>query len=274
VEPEFKHLDYVDYYDELENRKWSMFWDSLDMEASWKNIIRLFLIRFAFTMVQVHLKKHPDEIFQGKEIAYQLLNMQSETNMNGVQSFSTWEWWKGYNLRTHLYPLYLSIPGFILKKLDLDTNFLVINSIYFMHCLMWVIGDCYMYSFTRQLLGRREAIAALAFSLTSEYVNDYVLRTSANSVEGNMMFIVFYHYLNLQPKMFDRSLTILTIAVTISFTTRSSSIVGYIPLALLKILQDWKYFLPMLVAALTIALPFILINLWFDAILYGYWTVP
>jgi len=50
-----------------------MFWDTMDIEGSWKAFLRFFLIRFIFTMSQVHLKKHPDEIQQGKEIAYQIL---------------------------------------------------------------------------------------------------------------------------------------------------------------------------------------------------------
>jgi len=50
-----------------------MFWDSLDLEASWIPILKLFAIRFAMIMTQVHLKKHPDEIQQGKEITYKIL---------------------------------------------------------------------------------------------------------------------------------------------------------------------------------------------------------
>lgn len=146
---DFSHLTPQDFEDELENKKWAMFWDSMDIEASWLNVMKLFCVRLAFMMVHVHLKKHPDEIYQGKEIAYQILNMQSDSNPHGIQSMSTWEWWKGFNLRTHLYPLYLSLPGHVLKWLDLDTNFLVVNSIYVMHCIIWVIGDCYFYSFTR-----------------------------------------------------------------------------------------------------------------------------
>lgn len=70
-----------------------MFWDSLDIETSKVALLKLFIIRFAFIMAQVHLKKHPDEIQQGKEIAYKILNGQSITNPNGIQSMSTWEWW-------------------------------------------------------------------------------------------------------------------------------------------------------------------------------------
>lgn len=81
---EYSHLTYRDYKEELEQREFSMFWDSLDIVNSKKALIILFCIRLAFIMSQVHLKKHPDEIQQGKEIAYQILNGQSTDNMNGV----------------------------------------------------------------------------------------------------------------------------------------------------------------------------------------------
>ena len=63
--------------------------------------------------------------------------------MDGIQQLQTWEWWKGFNLRTFIYPLWLSLPGFVLKSLALDTNFAIVNSIYFMHNIIWVIGDYY-----------------------------------------------------------------------------------------------------------------------------------
>jgi hypothetical protein len=105
-------------------------------------------------------------------------------------------------------------------------------------------------------------------------VNDYVLRTSANSVEGNLMFVVFYYYLNIKPKIFDKNLSLLTLAITLSFTIRSSSIVGYIPLALIAIFQDFNFFVPILVAGLTITIPVVMVNLMSDAHFYGYFTVP
>lgn len=269
-----KHLKLQDFEDELEHREFAMFWDSLDMESSWVPILKMLAIRMAVTLSQVHLKKHADEIYQGKEIAYKILYEQSDANINGIQSFSTWEWWKGYNLRTFLYPLWLSLPGHILKMLNLDTNFLIINSIYLMHCILWVVGDYYCFLFVRQLLGKREAIAAVVFSITSEHVNNFVLRTSANGVEGNLMFVVFYYYLNMKPKIFDKNLMLLTLAITFSFVIRSSSIVGYIPLALISIMQDFDFFVPIIVAGLTITVPTVLLNLASDSYFYGYWTVP
>lgn len=88
------------------------------------------------------------------------------------------------------------------------------------------------------------------------------------------MFVVFYYFLNIKPKIFDRNLIYLTLAITISFTIRSSSIVGYIPLALIVILKDNRFFVPILVAGLTITIPFVLLNLMSDAYFYGYFTVP
>ena len=66
----YQHLTQRDYEEEIDNSRYAMFWDSLDLEMSWGAVFRLFIIRMAFIMVQVHLKKHPDEIQQGKEIAY------------------------------------------------------------------------------------------------------------------------------------------------------------------------------------------------------------
>jgi hypothetical protein len=62
-EDEFSHLTLRDYEDELEHRQYSMFWDSLDLGGdSWVPLIKLFCIRLAYIMTQVHLMKHPDEI--------------------------------------------------------------------------------------------------------------------------------------------------------------------------------------------------------------------
>ena len=114
----------------------------------------------------------------------------------------------------------------------------------------------------------------MIYSVSSEYVNDYVMRTSANGIEGNLMWVVFYYYLNIKPKIFDKNISMLTLAITISFITRSSSLVGYIPLALIIIIKDFRFFLPIVVAGITIALPVCFINIASDAYFYGYWTIP
>ena len=61
-----------------------MFWDSLDLTKDWRNIFKILLIRYALILTHVHLKKHPDEIHQGKEITYKILYGQNKNNMGGI----------------------------------------------------------------------------------------------------------------------------------------------------------------------------------------------
>jgi hypothetical protein len=45
-------------------------------------------------------------------------------------------------------------------------------------------------------------------------------------------------------------------------------------MALMAIVSDNRFFLPILVCGLCITIPIVLINLVSDAHFYGYWTVP
>ena len=98
-----------------------------------------------------------------------------------------------------------------------------------------MIGDLYMYKFVKQLIDKKTACACLAFSLTFEFINNYILRTSANSCESNLMWVVFYYYLNIRPRVHDGALVKLTVAVTLSFLIRSSSLLSYLPLVLMTV---------------------------------------
>ena len=74
---EEEDLTLQDIEDEIDHHQFSMFWGQLDLEKNWKNIMKLFIVRFMIIVSQVHLKKHPDEIQQGKEIAYKIMMGQS-----------------------------------------------------------------------------------------------------------------------------------------------------------------------------------------------------
>jgi len=65
---------------------------------------------------------------------------------------------------------------------------------YFMHCVIWSLGDYYYYRFVKLMAGRRCAVLTTMISLTNESVNRYVSRTSANGVEGNLAIIALYYY--------------------------------------------------------------------------------
>ena len=66
------HLSYLDYENEIDQKEFAMFWEGLDLD-NWINVLKVFAIRFAYIMVFVTEKRHPDEIHQGKEIAYSLI---------------------------------------------------------------------------------------------------------------------------------------------------------------------------------------------------------
>jgi len=89
-----------------------------------------------------------------------------------VPLVTTWEWFDGYALRSILYPAYLSIPLHILRFLAIDTNFLVVNSILVMNCLLQVTGDYFLYLLAKHLIGRDGALMSLTYSLFNQRIND------------------------------------------------------------------------------------------------------
>jgi hypothetical protein len=84
----------------------------------------------------------------------------------------TWEWDQIYTLRSVLYPAYLSIPLHILRFLSLDTNFLVVNSMLFMNCLLQVLGDVFLYKLAKIFLGKEGATMTLSYSLFNRRINE------------------------------------------------------------------------------------------------------
>ena len=75
----------------------------LDRNGSW---ILLAVWRLIFTLCFTKMLVHPDELFQGTQIAYDIV-------FGGVEL--PWEWREPYKIRSALYPLYLSWPLALLK---------------------------------------------------------------------------------------------------------------------------------------------------------------
>lgn len=96
-----------------------------------------------------------------------------------------------------------------------------------------------------------------------------------NGIEGNLAIMALYYFQKLhKPKMFDPNLNKMTLLITICFVARSSSLAAWIPLALLKIVEDYMFFFPILVAGLSIAIPTVLISTMIDSYYYGVLTSP
>lgn len=199
----------------------------------------------------------------------------SAQDPNKVEILLSWEWYGFYALRNHLYPFWLSLPSQVFKLLGCDTNFLVVNSMYVMHCIVWSFGDYFFYKLVKILAGRKCAIFTLMINLTNQTVNRYISRTSANGIEGNLAIASLYYYTLLnKPKIFDMNLQKMTLLISITFLCRSSSLAPWIPLAFFKIMEDINWFLPILVAGLTVTVPACIVSILIDSYYYGVFTVP
>lgn len=186
----------------------------------------------------------------------------------------SWEWMSIYALRNHLYAFWLALPGFILKLLKWDTNFMIVNSMYVMQCIAWTFGDFYFYRLAEVLGGKQLAIFGLMSLLGNEMVIRYVAHTSMNGIEGNLTLVALFYYLHIKPVIGCSNLTKMTIAITISFLGRSSSLAPWIPLAILKILEDINFLLPIIVAGILVTVPLCVASVALDSYYYGTFTVP
>lgn len=177
----------------------------------------------------------------------------------------TWEWLDYYALRSYLYPVYLSIPLHFLRFLKIDSNFLVVNSILFMNSLLQVLGDYFLYWLSHDLIGHEGAIITLGFSVVNRRINEIYSKTFTNGVEAIFCVIAMYYYNRLTSK-FDRSMIFMTMSITIAFIVRSSSIIGWIPLALSHIMQSPVHFQSVVTSGLAITVPVLALSVLNDSI--------
>ena len=62
--------------------------------------------------------------------------------------------------------------------------------------------------------------------------------------------------------------------ISICFLARSSSLAAWIPLAIFKILEDSNFFLPIVLAGLSVTIPAIGFSIALDSYYYGVLTIP
>ena len=146
---------------------------------------------------------------------------------------------------------------------------------YFMHCLLWTLGDYFFFYLVKTLAGKRCAILAQVVSFSNDDVFRFVSRASSNGVEGSLVIAALYYYVNLKPEISPTSnLSKMTFLITIGFIARSSSLVPWIPLALLKIAEDLTYFIPILATGIMVTIPLCVASILIDSYFYGVFTIP
>ena len=225
---------------EEECRNWIIGFDYLDFDSNfYSTMLTMFTIRFMMAMTFGELNYHPDQNWQGLEIAYKI------AYGDQVQNILSWEWQDKYTLRSSLYPYYLSLPLHVLRFFKMDYNILVVNSMFFMNTIIIVIGDYYLYRLSGLYLGKKGATLTLLYTLFNFRINQIFLKTLTNGVESVFCTIGFYYFSILKPK-FDFNMCMMTFSITIAFIVRSSSLIGFIPLALFRLFQSWDYFLAIL----------------------------
>lgn len=99
-------------------------------------------------------------------------------------------------------------------------------------------------------------------------------KTATNGVEGVLAIAAFSNFVKIKPRVNDGSLNKMTFFITIAFIIRSSSLAPWIPLALLKIVEDPNYFFPIVNSAFVVTLPMILASIAIDSWYYGVLTCP
>lgn len=124
------------------------------------------MVRFIFTMTFGDKDHHPDQFWQGLEAAYKIAYGDVAENV------MTWEWQQQYALRSYLYPMYLSIPLHVLRFFHIDYAILVVNSMFFMNCLILAVGDLYLFKLAQQMMGRQGATLALLYSFFNWRINE------------------------------------------------------------------------------------------------------
>jgi len=212
--------------DEEESRRLIIGYDYVDFDRYfYQTLLTVFIIRFGWTMTFGELCHHPDQNWQGLEIAYTL------AYGDEVENIHTWEWQDRYTLRSSLYPIYLSIPLHILRFFKIDYNVLVVNSMFLMNTFIIVIGDYYLYLISKTYMGKRGAAIALLWTLFNYRINQIFLKTLTNGVESVFCTVAFYYFSLLKPK-FDKNMALMTFSITMAFIARSSSLVGFLPIAI------------------------------------------
>ena len=177
-----------------------------------------------------------------------------------------WEWRDPYRIRNALYPMYLSWPLFILKFLKIDYQPLVLMSPYIAHFPLMMLSDYYLWKIGKKTVGKEATRLAFIMILTNTFMVEYEIRCFTNTLEKICTVIAFHFYL-LQKNEFNKNTVIFTMLLTIGFMMRNTSPVGWIPLLIVKIIDDGA-FLPFLTSGVFVAIPLIFAIVYIDSVYY------
>ena len=138
------------------------------------------------------------------------------------------------------------------------------------------------------MIGKSGALIFMVYSIFNRRVNEIFQRTMTNGVESVLCSVAFYYFTRLTYKkdkssgkndhlIFDTNLGLMTLAISVAFMIRSSSLVGWIPLALAKIFSTKntaQNLVALIQAGIFITVPTIIFSIAMDSMFYGKFTIP
>lgn len=130
-------------------------------------------------------------------------------------------------------------------------------------------------------MGKQGALIFIVYSVCNRRINELFQRTMTNGVESVLCSVAFYYYINLKYKgaklVFDRNMALMTLAITMAFLIRSTSLVGWIPLSIIKIFSTknpFANFLSICYSGIVVVIPTIALSVMLDSKFYGRLTAP
>jgi hypothetical protein len=139
------------------------------------------------------------------------------------------------------------------------------------------------------MLNKKCALILITYSLFNRRINELFQKTMTNGIEAVLCQIAFYYFINLKYQseksnkkhlIFERNMVLMTFAITMAFLIRSSSLIGWFPLAIASILSTNSInsiFLNLSAickAGILVAVPLITISIGIDSLFYGKLTFP
>jgi len=204
-----------------------------------------------------------DEYWQGTEVAYGIVYGNVDL---------PWEWTPDYRIRCVLYPYFLALPLWIVKTLGLDGTWWITRlAPYLAHMILVLLSDAFFFKLAKKILGTRAAKISFIIYFTNSYFNRFIIRCFANSVESTIHLVVFYYFYDITSR-FDKNLTIVAFALALATSIRNTSIIGWIPLLLVKMFQKGAI-IPFIMTGVLVALPTLGLVVMMDSIYYGQFTV-
>lgn len=170
-------------------RSFPVIWGLTDLDIS-RNVWLLILARFLQCMFMTNTMAHPDEYWQGLEVAYKAVYSDRQ------DVWLPWEWSDEYRLRNTIYPMYLSIPLRIARLMGLDSNLAVRTIPYLAHLPLVILNDIFFWKFANRLVSKDNARLGFALFFVNRFQTSYMIRTGTNAVEQFFNCLSFYFYLD------------------------------------------------------------------------------